>query len=64
MTTEQKASSLSPVRSERHVREPRWDVVSCLFSFVYVRLGSLVFNQCSYAGHERQRYSANYYPES
>ena len=25
MTTEQKASSPSPVRFERHVREPRWD---------------------------------------
>jgi hypothetical protein len=25
MTTEQKASSPFPVRSERHVREPRWD---------------------------------------
>jgi hypothetical protein len=25
MTTEQKASSPSPVRSERHVREPRWE---------------------------------------
>jgi hypothetical protein len=25
VTTEQKASSPSPVRSERHVHEPRWD---------------------------------------
>jgi hypothetical protein len=41
VTTEQKASSPSPVQSEHHVREPRWD--RSLVSSVYVRLRSLVF---------------------
>jgi hypothetical protein len=36
MTTEQKASSPSPVRSERHVRELRWDR-GLIFGFIRLR---------------------------